>query len=136
MIKIREINHLVIRANNPDVMVSFYCDVLGCVLEKTQSKFGLFQLRAGQSIIDIVSVDGPLGKPGGAGPAQQGRNLDHFCLRVEPFNEAQILAHLASFSIVPDASQTRYGAEGSGPSIYIEDPEQNVIELKGAPDIR
>ena len=135
MIKIRELDHLVIRANNATALVEFYCDVLGCVLEKTQAKFGLFQLRAGQSIIDIVSVDGVIGKQGGAGPGEQGRNLDHFCLRVEPFDEAQILAHLASHSIFPEASQTRYGAEGSGPSIYIEDPERNIIELKGAPDI-
>lgn len=135
MIKIRELDHVVLRAADPEKMIAFYRDVLGCVVEKTQSKFGLYQLRAGSSLIDLVSVDGQLGRLGGAAPASEGRNMDHFCVRVEPFNETQILAHLSSHGITADPAEPRYGAEGTGPSIYISDPENNVVELKGPPTI-
>ena len=135
MINIKELDHIVLRANEPKKMVDFYCQVLGCTLEKTQAKFGLFQLRAGQSIIDIVAVDGEIGRQGGRGPGQEGYNLDHFCVRIDPFDEQMIRSHLAKHGVECEESATRYGAEGSGPSIYIQDPENNVVELKGPPDI-
>ena len=135
MIKIRELDHVVLRARDPDNMISFYRDVLGCEVEKTQAQFGLYQLRAGSSLIDLVDVNGKLGRLGGAAPGDEGRNMDHFCLRVEPFNETEILKHLASFGISAAPAEPRYGAEGTGPSIYIVDPEDNVVELKGPPAI-
>lgn len=80
-----------------------------------------------------MPVDGPLGRAGGAAPGREGRNLDHFCLRVEPFDEAAIRAHLAAHGIAAGALELRYGAEGEGPSLYLTDPEGNVVELKGPP---
>ena len=82
MIHIREIDHLVLRIKNLDMMLAFYTGVLGCTIERRQDEIGLVQLRAGSSLIDLVPVDGKLGKMGGAAPGAQGRNLDHFCLRV------------------------------------------------------
>lgn len=135
MFTIKELDHIVLRAEDPQKMVDFYCDVLGCKLEKTQKKFGLFQLRAGKSIIDIVDVDGEIGQQGGKAPSSEGRNLDHFCVRVDPFDEKAIRTHLTKFNIACDEASLRYGAEGSGPSIYIQDPENNTVELKGPPNI-
>lgn len=114
-------------------MSRFYCDVLGCRVEKVQQEYGLVQLRAGQSLIDLVSVDGDLGRKGGAAPGAEGRNMDHFCLRVEPFDPLAIIAHLIRHGVVPGETRSRYGADGYGPSIYIADPEGNTIELKGPP---
>ena len=135
MIKIREIDHIVLRAKDPQKMLAFYRDVLGCELEKTQERFGLFQLRAGNSIIDIIDVDGQIGREGGAPPGREGRNLDHFCVRIDPFDEQSVHAHLAKFGLSCEPAATRYGAEGSGPSIYLKDPENNIVELKGPPAI-
>ena len=123
MFKIRNIDHIVLRVKDLDKMMTFYQQVLGCPVEKVQEGIGLYQLRAGTALIDIVPVDGTLGQMGGAAPGKEGRNLDHFCLRVEPFDADEIRAHLKS----------RYGAEGEGPSFYISDPESNVVELKGPP---
>ncbi|MEN8197320.1 MAG: VOC family protein, partial [Pseudomonadota bacterium] len=95
---------------------------------------GLIQLRAGSALIDLVPVDSELGRPGGAAPGAEGRNLDHFCLRIEPFDEEAIRDHLARHGIDTGPLKSRYGAEGMGPSIYIEDPEGNVVELKGPGD--
>jgi catechol 2,3-dioxygenase-like lactoylglutathione lyase family enzyme len=93
----------------------------------------LIQLRAGTALIDLVPVDGKLGAAGGAPPGKDGRNLDHFCLRVEPFDESAIRAQLARHGYAAGPVEKRYGAEGEGPSIYVTDPEGNVVELKGPP---
>ena len=131
MIRIRELDHLVLRVANLDRMLGFYCDVLGCTVERTQEAIGLVQLRAGRSLIDLVPVDGKLGRAGGAAPGAEGRNLDHFCLRVEPFDETAIRRQLEAHGVAAGPVASRYGAEGEGPSIYITDPEGNVVELKG-----
>jgi glyoxylase I family protein len=133
MIRIREIDHLVLRVNDPERMLHFYCDVLGCTIERRRDEIGLIQLRAGRSMIDLVPVDGELGRAGGAAPGKEARNLDHFCLRVEPFDEAAIRRHLEALGIAAGPLKSRYGAEGTGPSIYVTDPEGNTVELKGPP---
>ena len=132
-IQLREIDHLVLRVVNLDAMRAFYCDVLGCSVERVQEAIGLLQLRAGHSILDLVPVDGKLGRAGGAAPGAEGRNMDHFCFRVEPFDEAAIRAHLQARGVKAGPTEMRFGAEGQGPSIYLSDPEGNIVELKGPP---
>lgn len=132
-ITIRDIDHVVLRVTDPERMRAFYCDVLGCTVAKVQEKIGLVQLQAGRSMIDLVDVNGLLGQAGGAAPGKEARNMDHFCLRVEPFDGEAILAFLKENGIDVGEVVPRFGAEGDGPSIYITDPEGNVVELKGAP---
>ncbi len=136
MIHIRDIDHLVLRVVDLQRMLHFYGEVLGCAVERRQDDIGLVQLRAGRALIDLVPVQGPLGRAGGAAPGKEGRNLDHFCLRIEPFDEAAIRRYLQAHGVGAGATARRNGAEGEGPSIYINDPEGNVIELKGPPDLR
>ncbi|HTD05437.1 VOC family protein [Undibacterium sp.] len=133
MIHIREIDHLVLRVRDQDLMIKFYCDVLGCSIERRQDEIGLVQLRAGSALVDLISIDGKLGKAGGAAPGKEGRNMDHFCFRVEPYDEDAIRRHLTACKVALGDVGSRYGAEGEGPSIYINDPEGNTVELKGAP---
>jgi catechol 2,3-dioxygenase-like lactoylglutathione lyase family enzyme len=133
MFHILGLDHLVLRVRELDTMLAFYCGALGCTVERRQDQIGLVQLRAGAALIDLVPVDGPLGRAGGAAPGQEGRNLDHFCLRVAPFDEAQIRQQLAAHGVEAGPVDSRFGAEGEGPSIYLEDPEGNVVELKGPP---
>lgn len=134
MLTIRHIDHLVLRVTDLRAMMAFYTDVLGCPVEKVQPDLGLYQLRAGTALIDLVPVDGKLGAQGGAAPGIEGRNLDHFCLRVDPFDADAIIAHLRASGANPAPLASRYGAEGQGPSIYVPDPEGNIVELKGPPD--
>jgi catechol 2,3-dioxygenase-like lactoylglutathione lyase family enzyme len=131
MIRIRDIDHVVLRVRDLDRALAFYCGALGCAIEKRQDDIGLVQLRAGRSLIDLVPLDGKLGAAGGAAPGREGRNVDHFCVRVDPFDDGAIRAHLARHAIEPGATEMRYGAEGNGPSIYIVDPDGNTVELKG-----
>ncbi|MDR7332685.1 VOC family protein [Roseateles asaccharophilus] len=135
MIKLQGLDHLVLRVIDLPAMTRFYVDVLGCSVERRQDAIGLVQLRAGAALIDLVPVDGQLGRMGGAPPGREGgRNLDHFCLRVQPFDEAAMRAHLAAHGVQAGDTVPRYGAEGEGPSIYLSDPEGNVVELKGPPE--
>ena len=132
-IAIQGIDHVVLRVRDVAVMQHFYCDVLGCTVQKIQAHIGLTQLRAGQQLIDLVDVDGTLGREGGAPPGREGRNMDHLCLRLQPFDAAAIATHLRANGIAPGDVVSRYGAEGDGPSMYISDPEGNIVELKGPP---
>jgi catechol 2,3-dioxygenase-like lactoylglutathione lyase family enzyme len=133
MFRISHLDHLVLRVTDLQAMMHFYTDVLGCSVEKVQEELGLYQLRAGSALIDLVPIDGELGRRGGAAPGVEARNLDHFCLRVEPYNADEIIAHLKRHGIETGPVASRYGAEGQGPSIYAQDPEGNTVELKGPP---
>lgn len=129
---VERIDHLVFRVRDLDVSVAFYDAVLGCQVERRRPDLGLVHIRAGASMVDLVAINGTLGRAGGAGPAAEGRNVDHLCLRVEPFDEEAIVRHLATHGVAPrGAASTNFGAEGDGPSLYFTDPDGNVIELKG-----
>lgn len=132
--RLRQIDHIVLRVHDVATMQAFYCDALGCSVERRQDQIGLLQLRAGASLIDLVSVDGKLGCVGGAAPGEEGHNLDHLCLRVDPFERDAIVAHLRAHGARIGDYGSRYGAEGEGPSQYLFDPEGNLVELKGPPD--
>lgn len=127
------LDHVVLRTNNLDAMLAFYQEALGCPFERSLPDIGLYQLRAGGSLIDIVPVDSELGRMGGAAPGSEGRNMDHFCLSLATFDEAAIRSTLLAHDIDAGDVQQRYGAKGSGPSLYINDPDGNVVELKGPP---
>jgi len=133
MIRIAHLDHVVLRVADLPATMRFYMDVLGCSLEKVQENLGLYQLRAGSALIDLVPVDGELGRRGGAAAGKEARNMDHFCVRVDPFDADAILAHLKQHGIETGPVASRYGAEGQGPSIYAVDPEGNTVELKGPP---
>lgn len=132
-ILVRGLDHIVLRVADLDAMIAFYGEVLGCHVERRRDDLGLIQLRAGQAMIDLVPVNGKLGREGGAAPGTGGRNLDHLCLRVEPFDEAAIRRHLDAHGVAAGPVESRYGADGEGPSIYLLDPERNTVELKGPP---
>ena len=129
-IRVRGLDHVVLRVADLDRALAFYRDTLGCRVERRLDELGLVQLRAGASLIDLVPLDSALGRKLGAGPAG-GRNMDHFALELEDFDAAAIAAHLRASGVAAGEVGDRYGAHGSGPSIYIEDPDGNTVELKG-----
>ncbi|CAN7514335.1 VOC family protein [Pseudoxanthomonas sp. LjRoot143] len=132
---VQRIDHLVLRVADLARSIAFYGDVLGCHVERRRDHLGLVHLRAGASMIDLVAIDGKLGARGGAPAGAEGRNVDHLCLRIEPFDESALVAHLAAFGVVPDGpADVNFGAEGDGPSLYFRDPDGNTVELKGPVD--
>nr|WP_298130607.1 VOC family protein [uncultured Pseudoxanthomonas sp.] len=130
--EVQRIDHLVLRVRDLARSVRFYGEVLGCHVERRREHLGLVHLRAGASMIDLVGIDGTLGARGGAPAGREGRNVDHLCLRIAPFDESALVAHLAGFGIAPAGpAELNFGAEGDGLSLYFTDPDGNTIELKG-----
>jgi catechol 2,3-dioxygenase-like lactoylglutathione lyase family enzyme len=130
-IRVRGIDHVVLRVADVERSLRFYCDVLHCVEERRLEALGLYQLRAGTGLIDLVDVASPLGRQGGAAPGAEGRNVDHVALQLDGFHEREIRAHLEVHGVAAGDVADRYGAEGMGPSLYVRDPDGNTIELKG-----
>lgn len=130
-IEILGLDHVVLRVADVGRAERFYCEVLGCTEERRLDELGLVQLRAGAHLIDLVPVDSPLGRLGGGPPGEQGRNVDHFALQIAGFDVAAIRAHLEECGVEPGDVAERYGARGMGPSMYLRDPDGNVVELKG-----
>jgi len=133
-IRVLGLDHVVLRVRDLDAALRFYQGALGCPIERRIDALGLVQLRAGAALIDLVPVDSPLGKAGGGAPVADGKNVDHICLRIDAFEADALAAHLKSHGVEPGGVGMRYGAEGNGPSMYVRDPDGNVVELKGPPD--
>jgi len=132
MIKVRSVDHVVLRVADVETVGAFYIDVLGGQWDRRREDIGLHHLRLGELMIDLVPIDGQLGQTGGAAPGLEGHNVDHVAFRVRPWDGDAILAELKSHGIEAEI-KSRYGADGDGPSIYFKDPEGNGVELKGPP---
>ena len=127
------LDHVVLRVRGMAALEHFYCEVIGCTVERRRAELGLLHLRAGRSLIDLVDAAGPLGSCGGPPPGHDGHNVDHLCLRIEPFDAALIAEHLRRHGVAVEETGSRFGADGEGPSLYLLDPEGNRVELKGPP---
>ena len=131
MIEIAGLDHIVLRTSHMEKMLHFYGTVLGCPVERALSpEIGLVQLRAGTALIDLVAVDSELGRAGGGPPTQSGNNMDHFCLQVNSQPEEEVSEYLASHGIKAGPFERRYGAQGYGNSVYLRDPDGNIVELR------
>lgn len=133
-IRIVGLDHVVLRVQDLESSLRFYTQVLSAREERRVDSIGLVQLRAGAQLIDLVPIDGELGRAGGRPPGSEGRNVDHVALRLADFDEHALRAHLEKHGVPPGKVSTRYGADGFGPSMYITDPDGNTVELKGPPD--
>jgi catechol 2,3-dioxygenase-like lactoylglutathione lyase family enzyme len=129
-IEILGLDHVVLRVRDVDRSLAFYCGALGCKEERRLEALGLVQLRAGRSLIDLVDIALPLGQRGGEPPGESGRNVDHIALQVRGFDEGALRAHLSAHGVEPGEVVELYGAEGTGPAMYIRDPDGNTVELK------
>ena len=118
---VERIDHVVLRVRDLAAMVRFYEQALGFRVERTIDRLNLVQMRAGASMLDLVQRERP----------EAGGNMDHLCFRIAPFDRDAISSHLSPLGIEIGEAVERYGAEGTGLSVYFDDPEGNQIELKG-----
>ena len=130
--RVLAIDHIVLRCRDLPVMLEFYCQGLGFEVAKRNEPLGLVHLKSRSAMVDLISLDGPLGRAGGAAAGVEGRNMDHLCLRVDPFDGPALMRHFESLGVAPMELRTRFGAEGDGLSFYIRDPEGNRVEIKAA----
>ena len=121
---VERIDHVVLRVHDLPAMVRFYEQALGFKVERTLERLSLVQMRAGASMLDLVKGERPAA----------GGNMDHLCFRIEPFDRSSIESRLSPLGIAIGETVERYGAEGTGLSVYFNDPEGNQVELKGPSD--
>jgi glyoxylase I family protein len=125
-VKIAELDHVVFRCRDQAKMLDFYSRVLGLKEKRRIDQIGLIQLRAGRSMIDLVPANGT--------PDEKARNVDHVCLGIDAADLSEVARFLKDNAVeVMGEPATRYGARGMGLSIYVRDPEGNVLELKQMP---
>ncbi|MDA1257239.1 MAG: VOC family protein [Chloroflexi bacterium] len=129
--QIRDLDHIVLRVKDIERALEFYTGVLGLGPHRVD------EFRAGdvpfpcarvndRTIIDLLPW--PDEEPVGDGH----RNLDHFCLAVDGVDMDEFSEYLASRGVEIDHDRTgrRSGAKGMADSIYVRDPDRNVIELR------
>ncbi|HKX92574.1 MAG TPA: VOC family protein [Sphingomicrobium sp.] len=129
--RLEGLDHVVLLVGDMATARRFYRDVVGCSVDRELPQYGMLQLRAGASLIDLVdigSTEGAWGRP----PVEGGRNMDHVCLATAGFDPDALKAHLAAHNVAIVEEGVRYGATGDGYSIYFNDPFGNQIELKSA----
>lgn len=124
-VRVKGLDHVVLRVADIDRAIHFYEAVLGLHVERRLAEIGLVQLRAGNSMIDLVPR---------TEDEDDGRNMDHFAVRIAEMDVPKLTAHLKRHGIDAGEVRRRYGAEGYGSSIYITDPDGNTVELKGPPE--
>jgi len=120
-VTVSNLDHLVLRCADVERTLAWYCDVLGLQAERAE------EWRAGKVFFPSVRIDEHtivdlLAAPRG------GENVDHFCIVIEP-TDLDALAASGTFDVVSGPGP-RWGAQGDGTSLYVLDPEGNVVELR------
>lgn len=121
MFTVKSIDHIVLKTNQFSKMLEFYCKILGGTVERKVESLRLTQIRMGDNLVDLVEVDNPI---------DAHHNLDHFCLRISPFNLEELKQYFEKHQIKITEEGMRYGSQGTGYSIYIKDPEGTGVELR------
>ncbi|MGA2466370.1 MAG: VOC family protein [Thermodesulfobacteriota bacterium] len=129
----RVLDHIVLNVEDVERIIAFYCEVLGLPPERLE------EFRAGKvsfpsvrihkdTVIDLF----PKSLWEQTEPKIRGRsNLNHFCLALvkKEWDELRqrLDQHRVSIEVGP---VNRWGAHGTGISIYFTDPEGNLIEVR------
>jgi len=117
------LDHVVLRVRDQEVSRRFYTEVLGCTLDHMNERISLMQLRFGAQLIDLLPAGGE-SEPGQGG-------LDHFCLSIQCADLGALRDQLLGQGVAVEGEVVeRRGAYGTGPSLYLRDPDGYLIELK------
>ncbi len=111
-----------------DETLAFYEGVLGARLETRLPEYGMAELRAGASHLDVVDIAVPEGawaRP----PIAGGRNVDHFALRLGACDEGALRHHLVEHGIAVVEERVNDDVRGKALSLYVRDPSGNTVEL-------
>lgn len=121
MIRVTELDHIVLNSADVERSLAWYVGELGLepvrVDEWRRGEVFFPSVRVnGSTIIDLMHMP------------RVGENVDHFCLVIEP-TDLDAVAGSGRFEVV-DGPGTRFGARGDGTSLYVRDPDGNVVELR------
>lgn len=120
-LRVTHFDHLVLKVDDVERSLAFYLDKLGLAPVRVEEwragrvPFPSVRISA-DTIVDLIV--GERGEP----------NVDHFCLVVEPLDWDAFVAS-GEFDVI-EGPVNRFGARGTGRSVYVRDPDANVIELR------
>lgn len=126
---VQGIDHVAINVRDMEAMTAFYSEILGCSVERRREAAGLVHLRAGNTLIDLIDSNGPLGR---ATPAGYRNRLNHLCLTASDFDAKLLRETFISKGVAVGAIKERYGSTGVSRTLYFRDPENNGLELRAA----
>lgn len=119
--RVRELDHIVLTTPDVERSLEFYAGLLGLPGVRVE------QWRAGEvpfpsvRITDGTIIDLQHGE-------RSGVNMDHLCLVVDPADVDAVAAD-PRFDLLTGPVQ-RFGARGDGRSVYVRDPDGNIVELR------
>ena len=121
--RIERLDHLVLTVRDPEKTVAFYTDALG--MEAIEFADGRRALRFGAQKLNLHPADAPF-TPHAAHPTPGSADLC-FLTRT-PL--ADVVAHLEKHGVpIEEGPVPRTGATGPLRSVYLRDPDGNLIEL-------
>ena len=130
LVKITEMDHIVLRVKDVEVSLKFYCETLGMQSERVDQwkagevRFPSARLNA-DTIIDFFATDQETIAKDGV------KNQDHYCMVIEPTDMDELKAKFEAMGVEIQAGPgKRWGSHGDGTSLYIYDPDNNVVELR------
>jgi glyoxylase I family protein len=117
------LDHVVLHVRDQAASQKFYVDVLGCTVDHVNTRISLVQLRFGEHLIDLL--------PASAAPADPRAGLDHVCLSIRCGDLGALAEAFRARGVALEGDVVeRRGAFGTGPSLYMRDPDGYVLELK------
>ncbi|MCI0548419.1 MAG: VOC family protein [Candidatus Rokubacteria bacterium] len=113
------LDHVVLRVRDQARAQRFYTEALGATVDHVNERISLVQLRFGEHLIDLL-------------PGERGEGgVDHVCLSIRCPDLAAARDELRARGVAVEGDVVeRRGAYGTGPSLYLHDPDGYRIELK------
>jgi catechol 2,3-dioxygenase-like lactoylglutathione lyase family enzyme len=124
-VRVSGFDHLVLRVADVDRSLSWYCGELGLEAERVD------QWRRGDVLFPSLRID-PSTVIDLLAAERTGENTDHICLVVDRF-DLDAAAASGEWDVVMGPMEV-WGARGTGRSLYVRDPDRNVVELRCYPD--
>ena len=130
LVKITEMDHIVLRVKDVETSLKFYTETLGLKPERIEEwragkiRFPSARINA-DTIIDLFASDQePIDKDGV-------KNQDHYCMVIEKTDMEELKSKFEAMGVGIQAGPgQRWGSHGDGTSLYVYDPDDNVVELR------
>jgi glyoxylase I family protein len=119
--KLLGLDHLLLHVRGMAEAERFYCGVIGCSVEHRLPKYAMLELSAGVTLVDTKDPSGSWALEGAAA----GRNVDHFAILTDGFEEEPMGEWLAANKVPIEEVRD----EGEEFSFYVRDPSGNLVEL-------